>query len=356
MATEVHLRKLANSWQYDFKPPNGARERKGGFRTKQAAFCAGQKRLVEIETDGKRITVEEAYKAYMAATQMKDRARDVYEHHWTRIKPILGHLYIEEITTSELDVFKQKMPGNLGPRTVNHHLTLIRAVLRFMWKREKLAKLPYIPTLSVPRKDAPWYTTAERDRLLDGMFHLRPTWYLFFYLTCRLGLRRGEVYAISKEKIRDIPPQLVIDVQVQAGTKTRPAMITTRKNNEAYTLGLSQDVVDAIKWHIDQGYAGSHYLFGDDKGGFPVWVDSYKRPLRYVQKKVGLRRLGHHAIGRHSVASQAATGGQSIKAIQAQLGHRSEQSTHRYAHLGSGAQLRVVDSLAPASPPHAAGQ
>jgi len=62
--------------------------------------------------------------------------------------------------------------------------------------------------------------------------------------------------------------------------------------------------------------------------------------------------LGHHAIGRHSVASQAATGGESIKAIQAQLGHRSEQSTHKYAHLGTKAQLHVVESLAPTSPPH----
>ncbi|MDJ0763659.1 MAG: tyrosine-type recombinase/integrase [Myxococcota bacterium] len=58
---------------------------------------------------------------------------------------------------------------------------------------------------------------------------------------------------------------------------------------------------------------------------------------------MGLRLLSHHSIGRHSigrhsVASQAATGGESIKAIQAQLGHRSEQSTHRYAHLGSKAQ------------------
>jgi integrase len=41
-----------------------------------------------------------------------------------------------------------------------------------------------------------------------------------------------------------------------------------------------------------------------------------------------------------------------IKAVQAQLGHRSEQSTHMYAHLGSQAQLRLVESLRPSAPPH----
>jgi integrase len=167
-----------------------------------------------------------------------------------------------------------------------------------------------------------------------------------------LGLRRGEVYAISRRKIRDIPPQLVVDEQVQMGNQTRAAKLTTRKNNAAYTLELSQDVMDAINWHIAQGYAGKDFLFSAD-GQFPVYLDSYRRPLRTVQVTLGLRRLGHHAIGRHSVASQAATGGESIKAIQAQLGHRSEQSTHRYAHLASRAQLHVVDALAPSSPPHA---
>jgi hypothetical protein len=63
--------------------------------------------------------------------------------------------------------------------------------------------------------------------------------------------------------------------------------------------------------------------------------------------------LSHHKLGRHSVASQAVTGGGSIKAVQAQLGHKSEQSTHRYSHLGAGAQKRLVEALTPETAPHA---
>ena len=93
------------------------------------------------------------------------------------------------------------------------------------------------------------------------------------------------------------------------------------------------------------------FLFSDD-GTFPVHLDSHKRPLRTVQRALGLRELSHHQIGRHSVASQTATGGQPIKAIQAQLGHRSVQSTEVYAHLGAQAQLRLVEALQPVAPPH----
>ena len=41
-----------------------------------------------------------------------------------------------------------------------------------------------------------------------------------------------------------------------------------------------------------------------------------------------------------------------MKAIQAQLGHRSLKSTEQYAHLGQQAQLRLVADLEPSAPPH----
>ena len=203
----------------------------------------------------------------------------------------------------------------------------------------------------VPTTEPVWYSEKERDRLLDGMFRLQPRWYLFFYLTTRLGLRTGEVYAVAKSRIRDIPPQLIVDRAVQRGNKERPALLGTRKNNRSLKLSLTQDTVDAIRWHIGQRYSEEEFLFSID-GTFPRHLDSHKRPLRTVQRALGLRELSHHQIGRHSVASQAATSGHSIKAIQAQLGHQSAQSTHLYAHLGDQAQLRLVEALRPVSPPH----
>jgi len=56
-----------------------------------------------------------------------------YEHVWKRIKPELGHLYIEEVGTSALDSFKQTLPKHLGPKSINQHLIVVRAVFRFMW-------------------------------------------------------------------------------------------------------------------------------------------------------------------------------------------------------------------------------
>jgi integrase len=131
----------------------------------------------------------------------------------------------------------------------------------------------------------------------------------------------------------------------------RPARIASRKNDEAYVLDLTTDILAAVDWHVGAGYGGPVFLFSKT-GEFPRYIDSHVRPLKLVQRKLGLRPLSHHKVGRHSVASQAVTGGESIKAVQAQLGHRSEQSTHKYAHLGSGAQRRLIEALQPSRAPH----
>ena len=345
------VRKLANSWQYDFTLQGYGRQRKAGYRTKAEAREAERRAREDLIAGHRRVRFADAYEQYMLATTMKDRSRDHYAHLWPQIEPVLGPLFIEEVDTSAMDAFKRALPARLGPKSVNNHLGLVRAVLRFCWKRGLLPAIPYVPTERAPKKAPKWYTEEERDRFLDGMFRLQPQWYAFFYLSARLGLRVSEVYAISRSRLRDIPPQLVVDRAVQRGTKDRVAMMVSRKNNEAYVLDLTEDILEAISWHIGQGYAGREFLFSKD-GTFPRYIDSYKRPMVAVQRALGLRPLSHHALGRHSVASQAVTSGHSIKAVQAQLGHRSEQSTHLYAHLGSRAQLRLVEALRPVAPPH----
>jgi integrase len=156
---------------------------------------------------------------------------------------------------------------------------------------------------------------------------------------------------VSKSRLLDIPPQLIVDRAVQRGLPHRDGILETRKNDEAYVLDLPEDVVEAIRWHIKQGYAGEEFLFSKD-GMFPKYMDSHQAAMWDVQESLGLKALGHQAMGRRSVASQASSKGEPLKAIQSQLGHRSAQSTHAYIIPDSGPQLRLVSSLTPSAPPH----
>ncbi len=315
------VRKRANSWQYDFKLQGYARQRKAGFKTRAEAREAERRAREDLISGRKRTQFADAYEQYMSATTMKDRSRDSYGNLWPQIKPVLGHLFIEEVDTAAMDALKRALPSRLGPEISQQPTRLGASHTTVLLETGAPGRcaLTY-PTERTPKKQPKWYSEAERDRFLAGMFELQPQWYLFFYLSARLGLRVSEVYAISKSRLRDIPPRADCRSRgCSVGPKSGSAMLVTRKNNEAYTLGLAEDIVDAIRWHVRQGYAGPEFLFSKD-GSFPRYIDSYGRPMVAVQRALGLRPLSHHALGRHSVASQAVTGGHSIKAVQAQLG------------------------------------
>jgi len=219
------IRRLSNSWQYDFTLQGHGRQRKAGYRTKVEAREAQQRKREDLISGRKRYLLADACAMYMSATTMKVGSRDYYERCWDDLQPHIGHLHIEEVDTSAIDALKSKFSPTLGPKSVNNRLSLLKAVLRFMWKRGHLPSVPYVPMESVPERNPEWYSEEERDRLLVGIFEMFPQWYAFFYLTTRLGLRAGEVYAVARSRIRDVPPQLIVDRAVQRGNKSRPAML-----------------------------------------------------------------------------------------------------------------------------------
>ncbi len=104
------VRKLANSWQYDFTLQGYGRRRKAGFRTKAEAREAEQRAREDLIAGHRRVRFADAYEQYMSATAMKDRSRDSYGNLWPQIEPVLGHLFIEEVDTSAMDALKRALP------------------------------------------------------------------------------------------------------------------------------------------------------------------------------------------------------------------------------------------------------
>lgn len=341
------------SHEYDFRLL-GRRHRKGRFKTSAEAAAAERLEREKLLSGKSTMTFRAAYDEYMLS--IKKKAITTQEDYATfmerTIAPKLAHLLLDEVTTHEIDKLKQAMPAKWGPKSINQRLILVRAVLRFAWKRGWLRSPPFVPMETVPTKHIEWYQVDERDQLHQGFFDHQPQWYFFYYLASRCGLRVGEMYPIEHDQFRCDKLQLVIDKAAQRGTKTRPVNVKpARKGGDTSINGISEDIVTAYRWHCDQGYAGKRLVFCPNDV-IPKFLDSHKAPLEIVIAKLGIRRLTHHKLGRHSVGSQADDIGATTKAIQRQLGHKSPASTAKYVHGSAKAQQAIVDGLRPVRPPH----
>jgi integrase len=74
------------------------------------------------------------------------------------------------------------------------------------------------------------------------------------------------------------------------------------------------------------------------------WVD-LQRPWRRIRAKAGLPNLRIHDL-RHTFASIAASGGESLMIIGRLLGHTQVQTTERYAHLAPNPLRKSADRIA----------
>lgn len=342
------------SHEYDFRLL-GKRHRKGRFRTNAEAVAAEKLKREELLSGKTIITFRAAYSEYIASLRGRRAITTIeaYEAFMeTDIAPKLAHLLLDEVSTHVLDKLKQGLPSSLGPKSINQRLILIRAVLRFAWKRQWLRHIPFVPMEALKKKAVDWYVRDERDEFVQGVFDHQPQWYFFFYLAARTGLRVGEVYPIEHSQFRCEQQQLVVDRAAERGTKTRDVVVKPhRKAGDTMVLEVTQDIIDAYRWHCAQGYAGKRLVFCPNDV-IPKHLDSHKAPLNVVVQKTGIRRLTHHKLGRHSVGSQADEMGATQKAIQRQLGHASPASTAKYIHGSSKAQRAIVEGLRPDRAPH----
>src|SRR5260370_34637932 len=145
-------------------------------------------------------------------------------------------------------------------------------------------------------------------------------------LLLRTGAREGETLTVK-----------LADFELQAGMWRKP--YDTTKTGEAHGLPLSADVVTMLKRM--KAEAQSDLLFP----GLP------EAALRYawqsIRKRAGIPGVRLHDL-RHSFASVAVSNGVDLYTVGKLLGHKSVQTTQRYAHLSVEAQKLAADKVAAA--------
>jgi integrase len=205
--------------------------------------------------------------------------------------------------------------------TRNRYKTTLSAVLKWAQRRGWIADNPARLVAARPEnnKRARFLTTDERARLLAACKR-SPSAALYpaTVMLLATGARLMEIMSLRWR-----------DVDLAAATIT----IHTSKNGDARRVPLADEAVAVLRrWHAhgDSGRAPSALVF-------PAESDATKpadlrRSWRTVLRRAEVTDFRRHDL-RHSAASALASGGASLLAIGAVLGHRSASATKRYAHL-----------------------
>lgn len=163
------------------------------------------------------------------------------------------------------------------------------------------------------------------------------------------GMRQGEIFGLTRNRLRLLGanPVVIVDRQLltRLGRTTEFGPLKTRASYR--TIPLPMTVVDDLNAHLAARDIGDDDLvFTLD--GRPITRQAFGHVWRPVAKVAGLNHAtgpGMHAL-RHYYASLLIRYGESVKTVQARLGHASAAETlDTYSHLWPDSDDRTRDAI-----------
>lgn len=204
----------------------------------------------------------------------------------------------------------RRTPG-LAPATINRRLAVLKAVAKFCWRKEWIGE-NLSPRIALDRENNARhvYLTASQVRALAAKAPT-PEGRAWIVLAAATGLRRGELFALQPSQVRRGV------IYLATSKNTEPRAVPIAKPGLIY--------VKALPWSRS--------------------VDSLDWEFRQARAAAGFNGLRFHDL-RHTYASLLINAGVDLYTVARLLGHKTMQTTRRYAHLDLKALKRAVGKLA----------
>jgi integrase len=241
-------------------------------------------------------------------------------------------IYVDSLTEADVAKWFANLTDNAGPGAANRCMDILRAALNKAeaWgyrtensnpclavrENRKLTRTRHLSHTEITKLGAALADMRNDD---SQILRAQATAITLLLLT---GCRRSEVLSLHWSDLRGSRLRL-------RDGKTGPR-----------TVWLGQEAVDLLANH--PRVPNVPWMFWNERLRQPfLRVQAAWRRLRDA---VGLREFRLHDL-RHTFASHAAMGGESLPMIGKLLGHRSIQSTSRYAHLDDAHLLDAAETI-----------
>jgi integrase/recombinase XerD len=352
----VPLRKLSTLHVDRFLRHHLPRCRCAEPATKHRHHCqAAMRRLVEFLRDRKRIreftpsthpqgAVDQLLAAYdqhmnrVCGFADKTRhTRQVCARHFLRWRFHQRPLRWRQLQPKDLSKFVGWRARHLGPAGLRNLVVSLRSFLRFPEHSgmlcEGLARAVPQPVRALPPPPPTTLQPQERRKLLSSFPRSTPKGrrgHAIALCLCELALRSDEVVGLT-----------IDDLDWRAMT----VRLGQTKQRRQRLLPLPDSVASTIMNYLKRGRppTRSRALFVGHLAPYdgPLTASYVRGVIRRAFARCGMKPMGTHVL-RHSWATWAHRRGSGLKLIADVLGHRSLESTQRYAHVNVEELRRVA--------------
>jgi integrase len=268
---------------------------------------------------------------WLESLSVRPTTRRTYDSHLrTWILPALGGRSLASITPTDVRALVRQLSEHLAPSTARHVHGLLSTILRSAVEDGYLARNPAARTgpRRTPRPRVAPLAVAQVQALIDAT---PERFRVVVLLGAGCGLRIGEALGLRVGEVDLAAGVLRVSAQLQALSGQPLALRPPKSFSSNRTVPLPDAVADAIAEHLRRwppaASDGQDALLVRTVTGRPVWPRTFhSRIWRTATNGAGLPEVRFHQL-RHFYASALIRSGESVKTVQAALGHASAVET-----------------------------
>ena len=256
--------------------------------------------------------------------------------------PAVGDRPLSSILPSDIQAWVKGL--ELAPASVGVIHGIVSTIMKAAIRDRRIVSNPCegskLP--KVERKQIVPLTTeqvnAVRDELVTELRAL-------VTLAAGTGMRQGECFGLTVDRVKFLERTVIVDRQLVTVAGQAPAFGPPKTQASNRTIPLPQVVVDALAAHLAAYPSGPDGLVFTIAGK-PITRSVFGHKWRAAVNAAGLPAgTGFHAM-RHYYASLLIRHGESVKTVQARLGHASAVETlDTYSHLWPDSDDRTRDAI-----------
>jgi integrase len=164
--------------------------------------------------------------------------------------------------------------------------------------------------------------------------------YAAVILAAGTGMRRSEVLGLTVDRVEFLRQKIVVDRQLVGLDEGQPVFGPPNTKTSIRTIPLAESVAKALAQHMEKYPPGTEGIVFTTYRRNPWRRETFGHEWKDRMDAAKLAGFAFHEL-RHYYASLLIRHGESVKTVQANLGHKSaEETLNTYAHLWEDADDR----------------
>lgn len=253
-------------------------------------------------------------------------------HLRNHVLPAFGERPIASIRPSEVQAWVKRRSDVLAPATVEVVYRIFSAILADAVADRVIVRNP-AKGVKLPHKarDPIVPPTVEQVEALLGEMPER--YQAIVTLAAGTGMRQGECFGLTVDRVDFLRRSITVNRQLVLAGSGPPAFGPPKTEASIRSIPLPDVVGTALAAHLEHYPAGSDGLIFTNARDAPIRRNRFNELWRPATIRAGVEVLRFHDL-RHFYASLLIEHGESVKVVQARLGHASASETlDTYAHL-----------------------